>query len=143
RRGVSIVLRDRHAKQRSGRCADSQLVTNGSPFLMLHRLSRRQDTQTVPDLRENAMTGSFQPATTPMTDGLRCRDDAHATSAKIDAPCLPPPASELTRDECSNVAALNPWSSIVQSLTGEMYRPQVTSYGPGDRRRFKRAARQK
>src|ERR1700743_2294876 len=73
RQGVSIVLRDRHAKQRSGRCADNQLVTNGSPFLMLHRLSRRQDTQTVPDLRENAMTGSFQPATTPKNDGLPCR----------------------------------------------------------------------
>jgi Domain of unknown function (DUF3331) len=99
-------------------------------------------TQTVPDLRGNAMNESVQPATVPITNVLCRQDNTHVTSARVDAPNIPLPTVDSTTDECFEAPDLAPWSSIIQSLTGDIHRPDMPSHAPVDRRRLKRAARQ-
>jgi hypothetical protein len=88
------------------------------------------------------MNESVQPATVPITNVLRRQDNTHVTSARVDAPNIPLPTVDSTTDECFEAPDLAPWSSIIQSLTGDIHQPDIPSHAPVDRRRLKRAARQ-
>jgi hypothetical protein len=88
------------------------------------------------------MNELFQPAMVPITGVHGSQDDAHTTYAKIEALNAALPNVEYTADACIERPELTAWSSMIQSLTGEVYQPKVACYNPGDRRRLKRAGRQ-